>query len=49
MFSNEEHLDMIWESYSNFQKAIETIKGVAVNLQILGEYEKGIVDFKNEK
>ena len=43
------HVDMIWESYANFQKAITTIKGIAVNLEILGEYKKGIVDFKNEK
>ena len=43
------HVDMIWETYSNYQKAIETIKGISVNLQILGEYKKGIVDFKNEK
>ena len=43
------HVDMIWESYTNFQKAIATIQGIAVNLQILGEYKKGIVDFKNEK
>ncbi len=43
------HVDMIWESYTNFQKAITTIQGIAVNLQILGEYKKGIVDFKNEK
>ena len=43
------HVDMIWETYSNYQKAIETIKGISVNLQILGEYNKGIVDFKNEK
>ena len=43
------HVDMIWESYANFQKAITTIEGIAVNLEILGEYKKGIVDFKNEK
>ena len=43
------HVDMIWESYTNFQKAITTIEGIAVNLEILGEYKKGIVDFKNEK
>ena len=43
------HVDMIWESYANFEKAIATIKGISVNLQILGEYKKGIVDFKNEK
>ena len=43
------HVDMIWESYANFQKAIKTIEGIAVNLEILGEYKKGIVDFKNEK
>lgn len=43
------HVDMIWESYGNFEKAITTIKEISVNLQILGEYKKGIVDFKNEK
>ena len=43
------HVDMIWELYTNFQKAIAAIKEISVNLQILGEYEKGIVDFKNEK
>tara|TARA_B100000674_G_scaffold238359_1_gene195921 strand:- start:1893 stop:2732 length:840 start_codon:yes stop_codon:yes gene_type:complete len=43
------HVDMIWESYTNFQKAITTIEGIVVNLEILGEYKKGIVDFKNEK
>tara|TARA_Y100000589_G_scaffold183827_1_gene174115 strand:+ start:373 stop:1212 length:840 start_codon:yes stop_codon:yes gene_type:complete len=43
------HVDMIWESYANFQKAITTIEGIVVNLEILGEYKKGIVDFKNEK
>jgi prephenate dehydratase len=43
------HVDMIWESYTTFKKAISTIRKNSVNLQILGEYEKGIVDFKNEK
>jgi prephenate dehydratase len=43
------HVDMIWESYSNFQKAITSVKEISVNLQILGEYEKGTVDFKKEK
>ena len=43
------HVDMIWESYANFQKAITTIEGIVVNLEILGEYKKGIVDLKNEK
>lgn len=43
------HVDMIWESYSNFEKAITTIKEISVNLQILGEYKKGTVDFNKEK
>jgi hypothetical protein len=40
---------MIWEFYSNFEKAITSIKEISVNLQILGEYKKGTVDFNNEK
>lgn len=43
------HVDMIWEFYSNFEKAITSIKEISVNLQILGEYKKGTVDFNNEK
>jgi prephenate dehydratase len=43
------HVDMIWESYTTFKKAISTIRKNSVNLQILGEYKKGTVDFNNEK
>lgn len=42
------HVDMEWELHSSFKKAITVIEGIAVNLQILGEYKKGPVDINNE-
>lgn len=38
------HVDMEWEVYSNFKKALNMIEDIAVNLQILGLYEKGEVN-----
>lgn len=38
------HVDMEWEVYSNFKKALKKIEDIAVNLQILGLYEKGEVN-----
>lgn len=43
------HVDMEWELYSSFKKAITVIEGIAVNLQILGEYKKGLIDINNEE
>ena len=40
---------MEWELYSSFKKAITVIEGIAVNLQILGEYKKGLIDINNEE
>ncbi len=43
------HVDMEWELHSSFKKAITVIEGIAVNLQILGEYKKGAIDINNEE
>lgn len=43
------HVDMEWELYSSFKKALTVIEGIAVNLQILGEYKKGLIDINNEE
>ena len=38
------HVDMEWELYSSFKKAMQKVEEIAVNLEILGEYKKGKVD-----
>lgn len=38
------HVDMEWELYSSFKIAIEKVEEIAVNLQIMGEYKKGIFE-----
>jgi prephenate dehydratase len=43
------HVDMEWELYSSFKKALTVIEGIAVNLKILGEYKKGSIDMNNEE
>jgi hypothetical protein len=35
--------------YSSFKKALTVIEGIAVNLKILGEYNKGSIDMNNEE
>lgn len=43
------HVDMEWDLYSSFKKALTVIEGIAVNLQIIGEYKKGSIDINNEE
>lgn len=38
------HVDMEWEVYSNFKMAMEKLKSITENLQIIGVYQKGEVD-----
>ena len=34
------HIDIMWENYDDFKAALSAVKKVALNLMILGEYEK---------
>ena len=38
------HLDFEWKDYKNYLYVIKNIREIAENLEILGEYKKGIID-----
>ena len=38
------HLDFEWKDYKNYLYVIKNVRKIAENLEILGEYKKGIID-----
>lgn len=35
------HIDIIWDDYQNYKKALKSVEEYTVNLSVLGEYKKG--------
>lgn len=38
------HLDFEWKDYSKYEVAMQNVAKIAENLEIIGEYQKGIID-----
>lgn len=38
------HLDFEWKNYTNYIEVIKNVREISENLEILGEYKKGIID-----
>ncbi len=42
------HLDFEWQDYNNYLNVMENVRKITENLEILGEYKKGIIDITKE-
>lgn len=42
------HLDFEWKDYNNYQQVMNDVSSITENLEILGEYKKGIIEITKE-
>lgn len=42
------HLDFEWKDYSNYLQVIKNVRAITENLEILGEYKKGLIEINKE-